>query len=64
MTDSKWKCPKCGSLEVQIALPAWHNEGVGHNLTYIQTDEDAEPLYWFCRACEESGDGEPAKGNV
>lgn len=57
---SKWKCPKCGSLEVQISLPAWHTEDE-YGLSYIQTDEDAEVLYWLCNACEEAGEGEPAK---
>jgi hypothetical protein len=57
--ESRWACPKCKSLNVQVALPAWHHESAGLNLTYVETDGEAEVLYWFCEDCEESDSGEP-----
>jgi hypothetical protein len=57
--ESRWACPKCQSRNVQVAIVAWHHESAGLNLTYVETDGEAEVRYWFCEDCEESDSGEP-----
>lgn len=55
----RWVCKKCGGTEVQISLPAWHRESADFELTYIETDTEAEPMYWWCESCQEGGRGQP-----
>jgi hypothetical protein len=57
--ESRWACPKCKSLNVQVALPAWHRETAGLNLEFVETDAEADVLFWFCEDCEESDSGMP-----
>lgn len=55
----RWCCPSCKSLRVQISLPTWYRESSDFSLTFVQTDSDADPLYWYCESCEETGTGAP-----
>ena len=57
--EGRWACPKCDGRHVQVALPAWHRETAGLNLDYVETDGEAEVLYWYCEDCEAEGQGEP-----
>lgn len=59
LEDRRWKCPECGSVNVQIGLPAWHYEGKDCELEYIETDFEAQIMWWYCESCKESGDGAP-----
>lgn len=63
MSDPKWKCPLCGDTNVQISLPAWHTETEDGELTYVETDTEAEVKYWYCEKCNESDFGEPDRVN-
>lgn len=56
---SRWMCPECRSLDVQVSYPTWYRETQDYRTTFIETDEGAEPLWWFCNDCQESGDGSP-----
>jgi hypothetical protein len=60
---SRWKCPKCGSENVQVAIPTWYRESSDGTLTFVNTDEEADPLYWVCDDCEETGHHEPDRVN-
>lgn len=57
--SSRWKCPECGSQSVQISLPTWYYEGKDYSLTFVQTDSDADVMYWYCDDCNEGGRGMP-----
>lgn len=61
---SKWKCPACGSTDVEIALPAWFRETQDGHLMHTSTDVEAEPLYWICNACDESERGAPDRNDA
>lgn len=61
MNDSRWECPKCGSTNVQISLPAWHTETKEGGLTYLETDYEADVMWWYCPDCDESGSGYPSE---
>ena len=60
---ARWKCPRCGSTDVQISLPAWHTETEDGTLTYVETDAYADVQAWYCDACNDSDEGEPNKVN-
>ena len=55
----KWACPACQSRDVHIALPVWFAETQDGDLTQIQVDSEAEPLYWCCNVCYADGIGSP-----
>lgn len=57
----RWKCPKCKSLDVEISLPAWHFESKELELTYVETDAEAQPLAWYCNDCGETDSGAPER---
>ena len=57
--DSRWACPKCGSHDVEIALPMWCREDTGYDLTPYHLDGEADVLYWLCNTCEASDHDEP-----
>lgn len=57
--DSRWQCRKCGSLHVQVAMPAWYRQTMAGAMTYVDTDELAYPVYWYCETCQESDEGQP-----
>jgi hypothetical protein len=59
MSNPKWKCPNCGSTDVQISLPAWHTETADGTLTYVETDSEADVQGWYCDACNDADHGEP-----
>jgi hypothetical protein len=59
--DSRWKCPQCSSKNVQIGLPAWHTETTDMVLTYVETDSEADIMWWYCADCGESDSGHPAE---
>lgn len=60
---SRWKCPKCSSCNVQVSYPAWYRETQDYTLTPVDTDYEAEVLYWYCEDCMESDDGSPVDTN-
>lgn len=57
-TPPRWQCPHCKSVKVQIGLPAWHTETDGR-LTYVETDTEADVMWWYCPECNSSDTGEP-----
>lgn len=57
--SSKWKCPKCGSHDVQISLPTWFHETADGMLHFVEEDAEADIKWFFCEACDHSDDGEP-----
>ena len=57
--NSRWACPKCGSKDVEIALPVWCTEDMNGDLAPGHLDEDADPLFWLCNTCEASDRGSP-----
>jgi rubrerythrin len=59
LKDRRWKCPLCGSKKIQVGLPAWHYESKNHSLEYIETDVEADIMWWFCESCGESAGGCP-----
>lgn len=59
MSEPRWRCPECKSTHVQIGLPAWHSETKDFKLTYIETDFEAQIMWWYCLNCDESGHGQP-----
>lgn len=61
VVGSKWKCPECGSTDVQVSLPAWHTETEDGSLTYVETDAEASIAYFYCPSCGASEAGEPSR---
>lgn len=59
MEDSRWKCPECGSHDVQISLPTWYREKTDGQLEFVETDAEADVMWWYCPDCDESGMGQP-----
>lgn len=57
--DSRWACPKCGSKDVEIALPVWFMEDKNGDLVFISDDGEADPIFWLCNTCEASDRGSP-----
>ena len=57
--DSRWACPKCGSKDVEIALPTWYREDKGGSLTVAPEQDGTEILYWICNTCAASDQGYP-----
>ena len=62
-SQSRWKCPHCGSEDIQIALPVWFREYADGELRQVDNgiDGEADPLYWACGDCGETGQHEPAR---
>jgi hypothetical protein len=60
-SDSRWKCPKCGSTHVQVSLPTWYRETSEGTLIMVTTDGEADVQFWYCEECEESDSGEPER---
>jgi Zn finger protein HypA/HybF involved in hydrogenase expression len=58
---SKWACPHCGSQNVQISLPTWYTESADFTLTLVDTNTEAEVLWYWCPDCEQTDDGEPTR---
>jgi hypothetical protein len=56
---SRWRCVLCFSTRVQISYPAWYYEDTAYDLKFINTDEDADPLYWYCEECGAADSGHP-----
>ena len=61
--ESRWRCPNCGSDDVQISLPTWYRETRDCELVFVETDEAADPTWWWCQSCNESGGGDPIDAN-
>lgn len=57
--SSKWRCPECRSKRVQVSLPTWYKETTDGALEFVETDEEADVMYWHCEAGNHSGSGEP-----
>jgi hypothetical protein len=55
----RWQCPNCGSTDVQVSYPTWYHETSDFERTFVETDDEAEPLWWYCEACDESESGRP-----
>lgn len=56
---NRWQCPACHGRNVQISLPARHIENTDFTIKYIETDIEAEILWWYCPDCNESDTGQP-----
>ena len=56
---SRWRCPCCKSLNVQISLPTWYYETTAHDLDFVETDSDADISWWYCEDCSETDSGTP-----
>lgn len=61
-SPSRWVCPDCRS-EVQISLPTWYIERQDGTLEFVETDDEADALYWYCPKCDISCQGQPAEAN-
>ena len=64
MSGSRWKCPVCGTHDVEIALPAWFKEDSEWGLDATSgVDAEADILYWVCNAeeCNATGQGKPTE---
>lgn len=57
--DSRWACPKCGSKDVEIALPTWYMEDKDGSLIVSPEQDGTETLYWVCNTCAAGDRGEP-----
>jgi hypothetical protein len=60
---SRWRCPCCKSLNVQVNLPTWYHEarlpsGMT-DLVFVETDGEADISWWYCEDCEETDSGNP-----
>ena len=55
----RWKCPRCGSTKVQISKPTWYYETRYLEMKMVETDHEAQILWWYCLNCDESDSGEP-----
>jgi hypothetical protein len=63
----RWQCRRCGGRHVQVTLPYWYREVIPPDtdeyragcLESLGADEDADPLWWLCEDCEQSGEGAP-----
>jgi ribosomal protein L37AE/L43A len=55
---SIWKCPSCGSTDIQVSYPTWYRQSA-HELKFVETDDAAEILWWYCAHCDESDYGRP-----
>lgn len=64
MPKSKWCCPECGSLDVQVSLPSWFRETDTGDLEYVEVDGEADIRAWYCDDCGESCEGEPDRSPV
>lgn len=60
---SRWRCPCCKSLNVQVSLPTWYHESrLPSGMTelhFVETDSEADISWWFCEDCEETDSGQP-----
>jgi hypothetical protein len=56
---SRWACPHCSGRNVQVSMPTWYYEATGFDLTFVETDTEAEVMFWYCEDCQESDSGQP-----
>jgi hypothetical protein len=60
---SRWRCPHCKSLHVQVSFPTWYHESINvggdTDLLFVETDAEADISWWYCEDCDESDDGQP-----
>lgn len=61
-SPSRWVCTDCRS-EVQISLPTWYIERLDGTLEFVETDDEADALYWYCPKCDVSYQGQPEEAN-
>lgn len=61
--DGRWRCSHCKSHNVQISLPTWYYESQGNDLTFVETDGDADISWWYCEDCDEADNGQPEDVN-
>lgn len=59
MKNNRWKCPKCGSLNVAVCYPAWFKEACDRELQYIEADIESDVKSWHCEDCNGSDSGAP-----
>lgn len=59
MSQSRWKCPDCGSGNVEISLLSWYRETTDGNLVHVSADYESEPHSWICQDCAADGEGSP-----
>jgi hypothetical protein len=56
---SRWKCPDCGSQNVQIRLPVWFSEYQDGELVEVSIDGEADPQAYYCEDCFACENGFP-----
>lgn len=56
----KWKCPACGSPDIQISLPTWFHEYENGSLEMVEPDAEADIKWFYCETCDFTDDGEPS----
>lgn len=56
---SRWKCPECGSHNIQVVVRAWFKESSDFELHFLEVDQEAEISEWLCTDCEVSDTGKP-----
>lgn len=61
--SNRWKCPKCGSDNVEVCYPAWFKESTDFDLTFVEADTEADIRAWYCPDCNDSDEGEPDKSS-
>lgn len=59
----RWRCPECKSENVQISLPVWFREYADGELRQVDIDAEADPLWWICDDCDETGFHEPERAD-
>jgi hypothetical protein len=61
--QSRWCCPNCHSLNVQVSFPTWFRETPDFTLLYCEVDGEADIQWWYCEDCDETGDGAPMEAS-
>jgi hypothetical protein len=56
---SRWQCPACCSVNVQIRLPVWFREYLDGELVEVSIDEEADPDAYYCADCFACEAGSP-----
>jgi hypothetical protein len=59
----RWRCPACKGTNVQVSYPTWYREKADYTLEKLETDQEAEILWWYCNDCDETDCGEPEEND-
>lgn len=56
---NRWRCPQCKGTNVQVSLPTWYIETEDYDLNFVETDGEADIMWFYCPDCDCSEHGEP-----